>query len=184
MCMCAYKFFHFIGIESRLLCIWYKWELTMRNICKLMQIFSHVWGDLWLQLTDVREKLSHKSLIVYACVSTGFCALNILSKFGELSGLSSAPFDSSILKLMSEVDNSGSDLRGDSQTKAKWILSMVTLNSASMFCVQGAYFVDTIAAWPNWFVVLVVIVKHLQVHVRFWHFGALTWLLWSIFHRL
>lgn len=76
--------------------------------------------------------------MVYACVSIGFCALNILSKFGELSGLSSAPFDSSILKLMSEVDNSGSDLHGDSQTKAKWILSMVTLNSASMFCVQGA----------------------------------------------
>ncbi len=58
-------------------------------------------------------------------LSIGFCALNILSKFGTLSGLSSAPFDLSILKLMSEVDKSGSDLCGDSQTKAKWILNMV-----------------------------------------------------------
>ena len=62
------------------------------------------------------------------CISVyiGFCALNILRKFGILSGLSSAPFDLSILKLMSEVDKSGSDLHGDSQTKAKWILKMVT----------------------------------------------------------
>jgi hypothetical protein len=66
-------------------------------------------------------------------LSIGFCALNILSKFGTLSGLSSAPFDLSILKLMSEVDKSGSDLRGDSQTKAKWILNMVINANAFHF---------------------------------------------------
>ena len=63
---------------------------------------------------------------MHVSLSIGFCALNILSKFGVLSSLSNVPFDLSILKLMSEVDSSDSDLRGDSQTKAKWILNMVT----------------------------------------------------------
>ena len=66
---------------------------------------------------------------MHVSLYAGFCAVNILRKFGILSGLSSAPFDLSILKLMSEVDDSGSDLYGDSQTKAKWILNMVTLFS-------------------------------------------------------
>ena len=73
---------------------------------------------------DCAEELFY---CMHVSLSVGFCAVNILRKFGVLSSLSSAPFDSSILKLMSEVDDSGTDLHGDSQTKAKWILNMVTL---------------------------------------------------------
>ena len=63
--------------------------------------------------------------------------MNILSKFETLSSLSSAQLDLSILKLMSKIENSDSDLHGDRQTKAKWILNMVILISMNALQYTG-----------------------------------------------
>lgn len=53
------------------------------------------------------------------------CVVNVLNKFGEISGLSRMQFDLSIMESVPQAESSISDLHGDSNTKAKWILDMV-----------------------------------------------------------
>ena len=55
--------------------------------------------------------------------------IDVLSKFGRLSGLSKKGCDWSILKLIPLVEISSNDLLGDNHQKAVWIHNMVIVQS-------------------------------------------------------
>ena len=57
----------------------------------------------------------------------GLCVLDVLSKFGRLSGLSKKGCDWSILKSVPFVEISSNDLLGDNHQKAMWIRNMVSV---------------------------------------------------------
>lgn len=53
--------------------------------------------------------------------------VDVLYKYGQLSGLTRRNFDLTILKSMPVVESSTGDLLGDRQMKATWIQNMVLL---------------------------------------------------------
>lgn len=63
--------------------------------------------------------------IFHVCSYSGVCVVNVLYRFGQLSGLSMEPFNLSLLESVPQMHSSVSDLLGDRQTKANWIQNVV-----------------------------------------------------------